>query len=131
MTDDEREAIRERKRQELRDRASGAERPTEPVHVDGGDELRELLDDHPLVLVDYHAEWCGPCKMLEPTVASLAADSPAVVAKVDIDDNQALARQQGVRGVPTLELYADGAQVEQVVGVKDEATLRSLVEQYA
>jgi thioredoxin 1 len=69
--------------------------------------------------------------MLEPTVASLAADSPAVVAKVDIDENQALAQRRGIRGVPTLELYADGTQVEQVVGVKDEAALRSLVDQHA
>jgi thioredoxin 1 len=139
MTDDEREAIRERKRQELLDGAGGndgetaaaGDRPTDPLHVSGQAGLQEVLEEHPLVLVDYHAEWCGPCKMLEPTVESLAADSPAVVAKVDIDENQALAQQQGIRGVPTLQLYANGQQVEQVVGVEDESTLRSLVERHA
>ena len=135
MTDDEREAIRARKRDELIEDASADEessgRPTEPLHVDGQAGLDEVLERYPLVLVDYHAEWCGPCKMLEPTVKTLAADSPAVVAKVDIDENQALAQQQGIRGVPTLQLYADGERVEQVVGVQDESSLRSLVDQHA
>ncbi|MFC5973379.1 thioredoxin family protein [Halomarina salina] len=141
MTDDEREAIRARKRDELVERtnaenasdggANGADRPTEPLHVDGQAGLDEVLSQYPLVLVDYHAEWCGPCKMLEPTVKTLAADSPAVVAKVDIDENQALAQQQGIRGVPTLQLYANGERVEQVVGVKDESSLRSLIQQHA
>ena len=135
MTDDEREAIRAKKRDELVERANAADeaadRPTDPVHVHGADEFEDVLGRYPLVLVDYHAEWCGPCKMLEPTVQTLAADSPAVVAKVDIDENQALAQRQGIRGVPTLQLYADGEQVEQVVGVQDESSLRSLVERHA
>lgn len=131
MSDDERDAIRDRKRDELVERATTADRPTEPVHVHGESEFRDVLSEYPLVLVDYHAEWCGPCKMLEPTVKTLAADSPAVVAKVDIDDNQPLAQQQGIRGVPTLQLYANGQQVEQVVGVRDESALRSLIEQHA
>ncbi|MWG33087.1 thioredoxin family protein [Halomarina oriensis] len=131
MSDEERDTIRERKHEELIDRASGGDRPTEPVHVHGEAEFDEVLSQYPLVLVDYHAEWCGPCKMLEPTVKTLAADSPAVVAKVDIDENQSLAQQQGIRGVPTLQLYAGGRQVEEVVGVRDEGSLRSLIEQHA
>ena len=134
MTDDERDAIRARKRTELQKRADAADtdsRPTEPIHVDGEADLDEVLAEYPLVLVDYHAEWCGPCKMLEPTVKTLAADSSAVVAKVDIDENQPLAQRQGIRGVPTLQLYANGQQVEEVVGVRDEESLRSLIEQHA
>jgi thioredoxin 1 len=69
--------------------------------------------------------------MLEPTVEALARDSPATVAKVDIDRHQGLASQYQVRGVPTLLLFSDGDLVERVVGVRDQGTLASLVDQYA
>jgi thioredoxin 1 len=130
-TDDEREAIRERKRQELLEEAEGPAVPTEPIHVEGPEHLEELTADHDVVLVDFHADWCGPCQMLEPTVESIATDSPAAVAKVDIDANEALARRENVQGVPTLQLYAGGKRRETLVGVKDESTLRSLIDQYA
>jgi thioredoxin 1 len=68
--------------------------------------------------------------MLEPTIAAIAEKTDAAVVKVDIDEHQGLAAQYGVRGVPTLLLFADGEQVEQVVGVQDEAKLTSLVERH-
>jgi thioredoxin 1 len=84
-----------------------------------------------VVLVDFYADWCGPCQMLEPVVASLAAETEAAVAKVDVDANQQLASQYGVRGVPMLLLFADGEAVEQMVGVKQKGELAGLVERYA
>jgi thioredoxin 1 len=104
--------------------------PAEPIHVDGSEELQDAISTYDVVLVDFYADWCGPCKMLEPTVESLAESTDAAVAKVDIDRNQQLAQQYQVRGVPTLQLFSDGQAVEQVVGVRDESTLRSLIEQY-
>jgi thioredoxin 1 len=68
--------------------------------------------------------------MLEPVVESVAAETDAAVAKVDVDANQALAAEYGVRGVPTLVLFAGGEQVEEVVGVQSEDDLRSLVDSY-
>jgi thioredoxin 1 len=130
---DEVEAIRERKREQLKQQLSGDATETaaeEPVHVDGADHLSELVSDTDVVLVDFYADWCGPCKMLEPTVESIAANTAAAVAKVDVDANQDLAAQYGVRSVPTLVLFADGEAVEQVVGVKDESTLTELVGRY-
>lgn len=134
---DEIEAIRQKKIAALQEQMDGAtagsaaaETPTEPVHIHGGAELQAAVDSHDVALVDFHAEWCGPCKMLEPIVATLAAETPAAVLKVDIDENQQLAQQYQVRGVPTLLLFADGQPVEQVVGVRDEHTLRSLIQQY-
>lgn len=129
--DDERETIRERKRRELLERAEQPATPTDPIHVDGAAHLEELTEDHDVVLVDFHADWCGPCQMLEPIVESIAADSPATVAKVDIDANQDVARRENVQGVPTLQLYAGGERRETLVGVKDESTLRSLIDRYA
>ena len=102
----------------------------EPLHVDGQSHLDEIVADHDVVLVDFYADWCGPCQMLEPTVETIAAETDATVAKVDVDGNQQLAVAYGVRGVPTLVLFADGDPVEEVVGLKGESELRALVESY-
>ncbi len=138
------EEIRRQKMEELRNRdeaeasdgtgaADGAEprSPSEPVPVDGTAELSETVTEHDVVLVDFYADWCGPCQMLEPVVESIAADTDATVAKVDVDANQGLAAEHGVRGVPTLVLFADGEPVERLVGMQDEARLRSAIEEYA
>jgi thioredoxin 1 len=106
------------------------ETPSEPIHVDGHDDLEAAVSGHDVVLVDFYADWCGPCKMIEPVVERLAADTAAAVAKVDVDANQELAAAHGVRGVPTLALFADGEQVEELVGGRSEAALRSVIEQY-
>ena len=141
MTDtDELEAIREQRRNDLLDRAGtgsgepdGTDEgtPSEPVHVEGPDHLDELTARHRVVLADFYADWCGPCQMLEPIVAELARESPAAVAKVDIDRHQGLAAELGIRGVPTLFLYVDGEPVKRLVGLQDGATLRDLIDQYA
>jgi thioredoxin 1 len=121
------ESVRERKKEELQEPTT----PVEPVHVDGEDHLNDLVGDHDVVLVDFYADWCGPCQMLEPVVESIASDTAAVVAKVDVDEHQALAGEYGVRGVPTLFLFAGGEAVEQLVGMQDESTLLELVEQHS
>jgi len=109
---------------------SKAESPSRPVAVDSPTELDDLVASHDVVLVDFYADWCGPCKMLEPAIERLAEHTGATVAKVDVDANQELASTYGVRGVPTLVLFADGTQVDEVVGVQPEDQLRSLVESY-
>jgi thioredoxin 1 len=103
---------------------------TEPLHVDGPSQFDEVVADHDVVLADFYADWCGPCQMLEPIVETLAAETDATVAKVDVDANQQLAAAYGVQGVPTLILFADGEQVEEVVGLQGEDQLRTLVETY-
>lgn len=125
---DELDEIREQKRQEL---AEASDPPDTPVHVESGDHLEQLVADHDIVLVDFYADWCGPCQMLEPTVEEIAAETEAVVAKVDVDALQALAGQYGVRGVPTLVLFAGGEQVEQIVGVREKDHFVSLIERHA
>ena len=111
--------------------ASDAELSTdEPIHVNGSEELDALADEYDVVLADFYADWCGPCKALEPIVANIAADTETVVAKVDVDVNQELAAEYGVRGVPTMALFADGEMTERLVGLRDEDTLRRLIEQH-
>lgn len=104
--------------------------PTEPIPIEGRDELEDVTAEYDVVLADFHADWCGPCQMLEPIVDRLATETDVAVSKIDIDTNQQLAQAYGVRGVPTLVLFAEGEQVEKVVGVQPEGQLRSLIEQY-
>ncbi|ELY39214.1 thioredoxin [Natronorubrum tibetense] len=102
----------------------------EPVYIDGEDHLQSVVDDHGVVLVDFYADWCGPCQMLEPVLDGLASETDAVIAKVDVDANQQLAGAYGVRGVPMLLLFADGEQVEQHTGALPADRLRDLIEGY-
>lgn len=103
----------------------------EPIAITDDDQFDGLVDAHDVVLVDFHADWCGPCEALKPAVESVAANTSAVVATVDVDALDALADRHGVRTLPTLVLYADGDRVEQLVGSQNESRLRRLVERYA
>ncbi|GAB6861790.1 thioredoxin [Haloplanus litoreus] len=101
---------------------------SEPIHVEDADHLNDLLSEHAVVLVDYYADWCGPCKMLEPTVEEIASETDAAVLKVDIDALQELAQERGIRSVPTLEFYVNGEQAERLIGVQDKADLVEIIE---
>jgi len=125
--DDEIASIREQKREQL---AAKLETPAEPIHVESRDDLREKVDTHPVALVDFYADWCGPCQMLEPVVETIAEETDAAVLKVDVDEHQDIAREFDVSGVPTLYLFVDGEPAERLVGVQDEGSLRELVAQH-
>ncbi|WP_311171460.1 thioredoxin [Halobellus ordinarius] len=99
-----------------------------PIHIESQEHFDGLVAEHDVVLVDYHADWCGPCKMLEPTVEAIAEETDAVVLKVDIDEHQSLAQKAGVRSVPTLEFYKSGEQAERVIGVQDKDDLVDIIE---
>ena len=84
------------------------------------------------VLVDFWATWCGPCKMLSPLVEELAGEKSELlnVAKIDVDENQAVSSQFGIMSIPTLILFKDGKPVKQLVGYMPKARLLSQIEQY-
>ncbi len=140
---DELERIRQQKREELKEqRDSGetgsaagntetGETPNSPIEIEDQSHFQEVTSTHNLVLVDCYADWCGPCQMMEPTIESLAAESDAAVAKVDVDRHQRLAQQLGAQGVPTLVVFADGEPVERVVGAQDRTTLEQLLQRAA
>jgi thioredoxin 1 len=115
------------------DTASTADPDTadEPIYVDGRSQLDDVVAEYDVVLTDFYADWCGPCQMLGPIVETIAAETDAAVAKVDVDANQQLAAEYGVRGVPTMILFAGGEQVQEVVGARSAEQLRSLIGRYA
>jgi thioredoxin 1 len=90
----------------------------------------DVLKSSQPVLVDFWAEWCGPCKMLAPVLDELAGElaGKAKVAKVDIDQHQELAVQFGIQSIPTLLVFKGGKVVGQTVGLKSKAALKALVE---
>lgn len=75
-----------------------------------------------VVLIDFYADWCGPCKRLSPTLESVAKriGAEANIYKVDVDENADLANRFGIRGVPTMLLFKDGKLVRSMPGVQDE-----------
>ena len=104
--------------------------PTTPLYIESDSHYDSVVSEHDVVLVDFFADWCGPCKMIEPILEDLAAETAATIAKVDVDQHQQLAGSFGVRGVPTLLLYADGEQAEQHTGALPADRLRTLIERY-
>jgi thioredoxin 1 len=102
--------------------------PTEPIALEDAAAFDDRVAGHDVVLVDFYADWCGPCRMMEPAVEAVAADTDAAVLKVDVDRFQALASEYGVQGIPTLLVFADGEPADRMVGAQTEDALREAVE---
>jgi thioredoxin 1 len=103
--------------------------PAEPIQLTDADAFEAHVADG-VVLVDFYADWCGPCQMMEPAVESVAEDTDAAVLKIDVDVHQALAGEYGVQGIPTLLVFADGEPVERLVGAQSEQALADAIGQH-
>jgi thioredoxin 1 len=95
--------------------------------------FQEILQNENLVLVDFFAEWCGPCQMMKPILSELKdkVGDKVRILKVDVDKNPEAARVYQVRGVPTLALFQKGKLVWRQAGVMQAGPLSQLVNQYA
>lgn len=95
--------------------------------------FNSIISSEKIVLVDFSAEWCGPCKMLAPILKQVKEElgDTLKIIKIDVDKNQALASKQQVMGVPTLILYKDGKQVWRQSGVLQKHELVQLIQSYS
>jgi thioredoxin 1 len=99
-------------------------------HITDGSFSSDVLASDVPVLVDYWAEWCGPCKMIAPILDELSKDYDGrlQIAKINVDDNPQVAARFGIRGIPTLMLFKDGQKVAELTGARPKRELAAFVD---
>ena len=92
----------------------------------------DVLGSDKPVLVDFWAEWCGPCRMIAPTVEAIAEEyqEKASVYKMNVDENMNVPQQFGIRGIPTLILFKGGQEQERIVGAVTREAIARVIEKY-
>lgn len=101
-----------------------------PAHVSEAEFSETVLNSKGTVLVDFYADWCGPCKMIAPVLEELADDyaDRLTVVKVDVDHAQTIAGQYGIQSIPTIIFFQDGKPAHKIVGALPKPALRAQVE---
>jgi len=102
-----------------------------PIHLDDETFSRTIAESNVPILVDFYADWCGPCKMMAPSVDKLAADylGRALVAKLNTDQSQKTSMGFNVRGIPTSIVFDGGKEIARQTGAVSYAVLESMLKQ--
>ncbi len=103
------------------------------ITLTDGNFSEEVLKSPVPVLVDFWAEWCGPCKMVAPILDELATeyDGKVKIAKINIDEFQSLATEYGIRAIPTLLLFKNGEVADQIVGLRSKRDFKAKLDRVA
>lgn len=101
--------------------------------IENAADYNQVINSGKPALLDFYADWCGPCQTLLPTIEKLASEHEAAinVAKINVDNNQELAAKFGVRSIPALFFIKDGEIKEHLNGVQSESELRKLILKYS
>jgi len=105
--------------------------PTGPVHIGSAEDFDRIVQKaNQPVLVDFYADWCGPCRMLAPIVEKLAKDyqDRVIVAKVNVDSLPAIASRYGIQGIPAVFVFDKGKEVQRLVGVQSQSTYAKVLD---
>jgi thioredoxin 1 len=124
--------IREKKLMKLLEsKAKGREISVEPIHVTDSN-FNEIVKKHPLILVDFWASWCGPCRALAPTIEELAKEYAGKVAigKLNVDENPKTAESFQVFSIPTMVIMKDGCEVDRIVGLVPKQHIEAVLKKY-
>ncbi len=100
---------------------------SETVHLTEQNFDKALSATQGLVVIDFWAEWCGPCRAIAPVLAELASEGRVTLLKVNVDENPELAARYGIRSIPTILFVKQGTVVDRVVGAVPKAVLQAIV----
>jgi thioredoxin 1 len=92
-------------------------------------ESLDILNEKGLILLDFHATWCGPCRHLSPILDELARDNGdnLKIVKINVDNNSDIASEYGVRGIPSVMFFKDGIEVDKFVGLKTKSDIQNII----
>jgi thioredoxin 1 len=101
---------------------------TDPINLDDSD-FTESINKFPLLLVDFWAPWCGPCRMMSPVIDEVGKEyqGKLVVGKVNVDENPSISRQFGISSIPTLILFKKGQAVNNIIGSVSKSRIDEMV----
>lgn len=96
-------------------------------HVESEIDFQQIIEEEDTVLVDFHADWCGPCQMMAPMIDEIAKETDDTIAKVDVDEIPGIATEYGIRAIPSFLLFQDGTVEQTLTGVQQKEDLLALL----
>ncbi|WP_294402744.1 thioredoxin [uncultured Clostridium sp.] len=97
-------------------------------HVDDDNFTREVLMSNGLVIVDFFATWCGPCKMLSPILEKISSENKNVkIVRIDVDDNPKVSKKYSIRSIPKLIFFKNGKEVDEILGFVPKDVIKGVI----